>query len=68
MRKKQRHTRKTTSEFSEEIKNLVGDEYTLLSEYKTRHEKVELRHNECGENFLITPGNFLSGSRCPSCA
>lgn len=68
MRKKQRHTRKTTSEFSKEIKNLVGDEYTLLSEYKTRHEKVELRHNECGENFLITPGNFLSGSRCPSCA
>lgn len=61
------HKRKTTSIFKSEIYDLVGDEYTLLSEYTSRDSKVKIRHNKCGKIINITPGNFLCGTRCVEC-
>ncbi len=60
--------RKTTSEFISEVKALVGDEYTVMSEYVNRVEKVSLRHNVCGNIYAVAPTNFLGGERCPTCS
>ena len=50
--------------FEEQIKALVGDEYTLVGEYKNVRTKVKLRHNTCGNVFEMTPASFINGHRC----
>lgn len=59
------NAKKTLGEFIKEVYNLVGDEYTVLGEYKSRHSNVLLKHNTCGNTFEMTPGSFLQGQRCP---
>ena len=59
--------RKTTEEFNLEVNKLTNGEYTLLSKYKNSITKVKLRHNECGEIYLVRPNNFLNGNRCKRC-
>lgn len=61
--------RKTHEQFVEEVKQLVGDEFTVLSEYKTTFTKVLMKHNKCGHEWSVTPASFLShGNRCPRCS
>ena len=60
--------RKTHEQFVEEVQALVGDEYTVMTEYKASQEKVEIRHSVCGKVFHMTPNRFLMGNRCPPCA
>lgn len=60
--------KKTHEEFTTEVRNLVGDEYTFLEEYKGSHEKIKCRHNICGHEYSVTPKMFLKGTRCPNCA
>jgi DNA-directed RNA polymerase subunit RPC12/RpoP len=60
--------RKKHSDFVSEVKELVGDEYSVISEYKTAKTKIEIKHNECGKKFEMTPDNFRRGNRCPYCA
>lgn len=62
--------KKTTEEFKAEIKNLVGDEYVLLTEYKSAHEKIVLLHNiaDCGYEWVTTRSVFLNGHRCGKCS
>lgn len=56
----------TEEEFLKIVYALVGDEYTVLSEYKGNRNKVLMRHNVCGNEWWITPDNFVEkGSRCP---
>lgn len=43
------------------------DEYEFLEEYKNFITPIRVRHIPCGEEFKVTPCNFLRGSRCPSC-
>ena len=62
------HSRKTNEEFIKEVFNLVKDEYTLLSEYKTNKIKVKIRHNKCNTVYYVSPDRFLNGTRCPYCA
>lgn len=57
----------TTHEFNDRVLSLVGDEYTLISEYKNMKEKLLFKHNVCNNTFEILPGNFLNGNRCPYC-
>ena len=62
---------KTTQQFKKEIYNLVGEEYTLLGEYKRSNTKTLMRHNSTVCNnyeWEITPSKFLNGRRCPKCA
>jgi Zn ribbon nucleic-acid-binding protein len=61
---KQRHT---TERFISDVVNLVGDEYTVLSEYINNHTHILMKHNECGFEYLVKPSNFKSGKRCPKC-
>lgn len=59
---------KTNEEFLQEVKKLVGDEYTFLEEYDKSNIKIKVRHNKCGHIYEVTPDNFLStGTRCPYC-
>lgn len=60
--------RKSHSYFLKEVFELVGDEYTVLTEYKNNKEKVTLRHEVCGHVYDVTPNSFTGGRRCPPCS
>ena len=60
--------RKTTEEFKEEVYKSVGNEYSVLSDYKGCETKIKMKHNKCKNEYLTTPNNFLSGSRCKHCS
>lgn len=59
--------RKTQEEITEEVKNLVGNEYTFLEEYKNNHTKMEVLHNKCGRTYKVRYKDFKRGNRCPEC-
>ena len=42
--------KKTTEQFKQEIYELVGNEYEVLSEYKNVN-KIKIKHNICGHNL-----------------
>lgn len=61
--------RKTHDEFVKEVYDLVGDEYSVLGRYSRSSDKILMKHNLCGHEWLITPNNFLNhNKRCPKCA
>lgn len=65
--------RKTTTEFKQEVYDLVGNEYTVLGEYKNERTPIALRHNVCNYEWdTTTPHDFLrkgmKHSRCPQCS
>lgn len=53
--------------FRNEIRNLTGDEYTLVSHYTDMKHKVTIRHNICGRAQDYKPSAFLDGARCHYC-
>jgi len=59
---------KTTDVFKKEVFDLVGDEYTVLGEYKNTKTKILMRHEICKTEYEVSPCNFLAGKRCPKCA
>jgi Zn finger protein HypA/HybF involved in hydrogenase expression len=58
----------TPEEFETKFYNLVGAEYTLLSEYKNNKTKIYVMHNKCGTIYQVSPNKFLLGQRCPHCS
>lgn len=59
--------KKTSEEFKKEILETVGDEYSVLGEYRTNKECVAMRHNKCGHVYKVIPNSFIIGTRCPKC-
>lgn len=60
--------KRTTQEFKELVFELVGDEYSVVSEYETCKKKVVFLHHVCGAKFKATPDDFTNGgTRCPEC-
>ncbi|MED4225619.1 hypothetical protein [Neobacillus cucumis] len=60
--------RYTPDLFLEKIFALVGDEYTVLDEYKNYSDKLRFEHKVCGNIHPFRPSDFISGgSRCPKC-
>ena len=59
--------RKTHDLFLEEVKNLVNDEYSVLSQYTGAHDKIWMKHNICNNSYPVEPNSFLKGNRCPYC-
>lgn len=60
--------RKTQNEFEGIIRNLVGDEYTVIGKYESMHTKITIRHNKCGTEYMVRPDMFVHrGNRCPVC-
>lgn len=65
--------RKTTmKEFKDQVKKLVGDEYTVLSkDLINMKTNILMRHNskKCNNyEYLVMPKDFKSGNRCPKCS
>lgn len=61
------HFKKTTKQFKEMVYNLVKTEYSVLGEYVGSKEKILMKHNFCGHEWLIQPNKFVQGRRCPKC-
>lgn len=59
---------KTHETFRKEIYELVKEEYTLLGKYINSRTKVKMKHNVCGNEYMVTPAKFLSKRRCPLCS
>ena len=59
---------KTDAQFKQEIKDLVGDEYTFLDSYVNAKTKLRIKHNKCNNVYEVRPNDFLNGKRCPFCA
>ncbi len=64
----QRGIQRTPKMYREEIHELVGDEYTVLGDFRVTNETVLTRHNVCSHEWESIPSGFLSGHRCPKCA
>ena len=60
--------KKDTEQFKKEVKELVGDEYSVLGEYINNKTKILIRHNTCGNEYYVKPNNFLNNNnRCKKC-
>lgn len=59
--------KRTTEGFKQEVKDLVGNEYTVLGEYINNKTKIAIRH-KCGKEYDVRPDHFLGGSKCPVCS
>lgn len=60
-----------TSAFKQKVKNMFGDEYSVLSEYLGANKPITMRHNKCSceDGYYIwetTPHSFIyNGHLCP---
>ena len=59
--------KKTDAQFKQEVFDLVGDEYTFLDTYDNSGTKLRIKHNKCGNVYVVRPYSFLEGYRCPYC-
>lgn len=59
--------KKTNAEFLSQVAQIQGTEYTFLEEYRSAHEKIQVRHNACGRVYKIDPHSFLKGVGCNLC-
>ena len=62
------HRRKTPARFEEEVKELFGEEYSVVEPYVNSRTKVRIRHNVCGSEYMANPRNILRGSTCLECS
>lgn len=53
--------------FVQKVKEVHGDEYLVLSEYKGSHEYVEVKHVTCGRIYEVQATGILSGAGCLQC-
>lgn len=59
--------KKDTRLYKEQVRDLVGGEYEVLSEYKDNKSKIYFLHTNCSTKFSMEAKAFLSGQRCPVC-
>lgn len=57
----------TTELYTERVYDLVGDDYTVLSEFVDQRTKIAIKHNKCGGIQEYKPSAFLDGQRCNAC-
>ena len=51
--------RLTQEEFEIRIKNIFGEQFNILSEYKNNHTKVKLKCNKCGNIIYKSPNKMM---------
>ena len=64
----QKLRRKTHEEFLDQLKQVKGEEFEVLSKYVNDKTKIKIRHKICGTVFYPTPNNLIRKSGCPICA
>lgn len=60
--------KKSNEKFLREVSELTGEDYTFLGKYESSKVKIPVRHNICGYEYDVYPGNFLSGYKCARCS
>lgn len=56
-------------EFIQKVRDLVGDEYEVLGEYRGVNKKVKMRHTKCENIINVIPYNFITKRiRCIYCS
>lgn len=60
--------KKDTVQFKREVYNLTGDEFTVLGNYEGYHNKILMKHGQCGGEWETVPSNFLRKGKCPLCS
>lgn len=60
-------TRHSREVFQKMMQEVAGNEYELVSEYKSLRDKVVVRHMECGTLMELSGDAFLAGQRCRLC-
>jgi len=58
---------RTTDEFKLMVKDLYGEEYSVLGEYINSITPLLMKHNYCNIIWDTTPNKFLNGDKCPQC-
>ena len=59
---------KTNEQFIKEVSEIANNEYLVKSKYINSSEKILLKHKLCGNEFYMSPRDFVSNSqRCPRC-
>ncbi|TMN21874.1 hypothetical protein [Lentibacillus cibarius] len=58
---------KTTERFKREVYKQAGNEYEVKGTYRKANVKLNMKHQLCGHEYLVTPHKFLQGRRCPRC-
>jgi len=58
---------KKQTNFKQKVKELVGNEYSVLEEFTHSNNKILIRHNVCGNEYRVLPYNLLKGCKCPNC-
>lgn len=64
---KQRNHKFDDDDFKKIIRDLTGDEYTLVGKFKDMNTRVDIRHNTCGNVADYIPSDFADGRRCKVC-
>lgn len=59
--------RKPHDVFIQELKEIHGGEYEVLTPYITAHTKIKVRHIDCDCIYETTPNSLLKGNECPMC-
>jgi len=62
----------THTEYVKRIRKEHGNKYSIISEYKSLHNQITVKHNECGREFTTNALNFAGtgkkkGTGCPYC-
>ena len=57
-------------EFVKRVQAKYGSAYEILSHYTSGHNKVQVRHVECGYEWMVDPWNLMQGiiKSCPMCS
>ena len=58
---------KTKETLQNEVDALFPNKYTILGEYVKARQPLEVRNNNCGHTYYITPDNLLRGKGCAQC-
>lgn len=62
------HCKLTTEDFKQQVISSIGNDYTVLSEYKNSATKIKMRHEVCGTEYEARPNSIVyKHSRCPKC-
>ena len=61
--------KRTHEIFIEEVKQILGNDYSVISEFKGRKKDITIFHKKCGNNYITKPDGILQrGRSCPFCA
>ena len=59
--------RKSSAQYKEEVRSLVGNSFDVLSGYSNRESRIGFRHNDCGNVFVREARRFLENPICVPC-